>query len=132
MYLRPHNIENAASFDIPTGIYLLKVNNRNIATKCEIYLKLTIRHKNDVNWRRSGVFIVNLEHISHLFLVCLLLFEQVYPHWDGAHCDIELVVPSTMELIVACLQLLTNVTAGRVITWKVCKNEVFFLFSGKI
>ena len=24
-------------------------------------------------WRRSGIFIVNFEHISHLFLVFLLL-----------------------------------------------------------
>ena len=32
------------------------------------------------NWRRSGVFIVNFKHISHLVLVFLLLtlnFEQV-------------------------------------------------------
>ena len=38
------------------GIYLLKVNNRNT---------------ND--WRPSGIFIVNFEHISHLVPVFLLL-----------------------------------------------------------
>ena len=38
----------------PVGIYLLKVNNRN-------------------TWRRSGVFIVNFEHISHLVLVFIVL-----------------------------------------------------------
>ena len=27
----------------------------------------------EVNWRRSGVFIVNFENISHLVLVILLL-----------------------------------------------------------
>ena len=37
----------------PVVIYLLKVNNRN--------------------WRRSGVFTVNFEDISHLVLVFLLL-----------------------------------------------------------
>ena len=42
----------------PVGIYLLKVNNRNTRTRCEIC---------------SGVFIVNFEHISHLVLVFLLL-----------------------------------------------------------
>ena len=42
----------------PVGIYLLKVNNRNTRTRCEIFLNLTMR--------RSDVFIVNFEHISHL------------------------------------------------------------------
>ena len=27
----------------PAGIYLVKVNNRNTTTKCEIYSKLTIK-----------------------------------------------------------------------------------------
>ena len=45
----------------PAGIYLIKVNNRNTKTRCEI------------GWRRSGVFIVNFEHISHLVLGFLLL-----------------------------------------------------------
>ena len=39
---------------IPAGIYIFKVNNWNTR-------------------RRSGVFIVKFEHISHLFLVFLLL-----------------------------------------------------------
>ena len=30
-------------------------------------------NKAERHWRRSGVFIVNFEHISHLFLVFLLL-----------------------------------------------------------
>ena len=42
----------------PAGIYLLKVNNRNTRTMCEIW---------------PGVFIVNFEHISRLALVFLLL-----------------------------------------------------------
>ena len=32
-------------------------------------IKLTIK----LFWRRSGIFIVNFEHISHLFLVFLML-----------------------------------------------------------
>ena len=44
------------SYHYPADIYLLKVNNRNSRT-----------------WRRSGIFIVNFEHISHLVLVFLLL-----------------------------------------------------------
>ena len=38
----------------------------------EIFSKLTIKTERR-QWRRSGVFIVNLEHIWHFFLVFLLL-----------------------------------------------------------
>ena len=58
---------------ISAGIYLLKVNNRNTRTRCEICSKLTIRTSERHQWRRSGVFIVNFEHISHLVLLLLLL-----------------------------------------------------------
>ena len=71
------------------GIYVLKVNNRNTRTSCEICSnkdtrttplalceicsKLTIKTPERRHWRCSGVFIVNFEHISHLALVFLLL-----------------------------------------------------------
>ena len=58
---------------IPTGIYLLKVNNRNTKTRSEICSKLTIKIPERRHWRRSGIFIVNFEHISHLVLEFLLL-----------------------------------------------------------
>ena len=35
--------------------------------------KLTIKTTERRRWRRSGVFIINFEHISHLGLVFLLL-----------------------------------------------------------
>ena len=57
----------------PAGIYLLKVNNRNTRARCEICSKLTINTPERRHWRRSGVFIVNFEHISNLVLVFLLL-----------------------------------------------------------
>ena len=47
----------------PAGFYLRKVNCRNTRTRCEIASQ----------WRRSGVFIVNFEHISQLLLVFMLL-----------------------------------------------------------
>ena len=56
----------------PAGIYLLKVNNRNTRT-CEICSKLTIKIPERRQRRRSSIFIVNFEHISHLVLVFLLL-----------------------------------------------------------
>ena len=55
----------------PSGIYLLKVNNKNTRTRrCDICSKLTIKTPER---RRSGVFIVNFASISHLVLVFLLL-----------------------------------------------------------
>ena len=57
----------------PAGIYLLKVNNRNTGTRCEICSKLTIKILERRQRRRPGIFIVNFEHISHLVLVFLLL-----------------------------------------------------------
>ena len=57
----------------PAGIYVLKVNDRNARTKCEICSKLTIETTERRQWRRSGVFIVIFEFISHLVLVFLLL-----------------------------------------------------------
>ena len=57
----------------PAGNYMLKVNNTNTRAKCEICSKLTIKTPERRQWRRSGVFIRNFEHISHLVLVFVLL-----------------------------------------------------------
>ena len=57
----------------PASIYLLKVSNRNTTTRCEISSKLAIKTPERTQWRRSGVFIVNFEHISDLVIVFLLL-----------------------------------------------------------
>ena len=53
------------------GIYLLKVNNRSTKTRCKICSRLTIKIPERRHWRRSGIFIVNFEHISHFVLACL-------------------------------------------------------------
>ena len=57
----------------PTGIYLLKVNNRKTKSRCQICSKLTKKILERCQWRHSGIFIVNFEHLSHLDLVFLLL-----------------------------------------------------------
>ena len=54
------------------GIYLFKVTDRKTRKRCEICAKLIIKTKRRQRCR-SDVFIVNLEHISHLFLVFLLM-----------------------------------------------------------
>ena len=56
------------------GIYLLKVNNRNTRTRCEICSKITIKIPERCHPMASfGIFIVNFEYISNLVLVFLLL-----------------------------------------------------------
>ena len=57
----------------PANIYLFKVNNWNTRKKCKTCWKLAIKRPERRYWRSFGVFIVNFEHISHLFLVPLLL-----------------------------------------------------------
>ena len=58
---------------IPTVNYIFKVNNRNTSRRCETCSKLTIKTPERRHWRRSGVVIVNFEHISHLVQVFLVL-----------------------------------------------------------
>ena len=62
----------------PLGIYLLKVVIRSTRTRCEICSKLIIKRPERHHWRRSGVFIINFEHISLLVLVFLLLTGSRY------------------------------------------------------
>ena len=69
---RNKKIQPLAGTYYPAGIYLLKVNIRNTRARCEIYSKLTIKIP-ERRRRRSGIFIVNFEHISHLVLVFLFL-----------------------------------------------------------
>ena len=57
----------------PASIYLFKVNKRNSGKGFEICSKLTIKTPERRHCRRSGVFIVKFENISHIFLVFLLL-----------------------------------------------------------
>ena len=57
----------------PADNHMFKVSNRNTKPSCEICSKLTIKTSERRHWRRSGFFIINFEHISHLVLMFLLL-----------------------------------------------------------
>ena len=50
-------------------VSMLKVNDKNTRARCEICSLLTMKTPERRHWRRSGVFTVNFEHISHLVLV---------------------------------------------------------------
>ena len=65
------------------GSDLFKVNNRNTSERCEIVSELKIKTPERRQWPRSGVFIVNFEHISHLS-VSIVNFEQVNSSWDNS------------------------------------------------
>ena len=71
------NTEKGPAIYVKTTIsvdnYMFKVNNRNTRTRCGICSKLTIKTPERRQRRRSGVFIVNFDYISHLALVLLLL-----------------------------------------------------------
>ena len=69
---------NHVNIHTPSNIYLFKVNNRSTRKRFEISSKLIIKIPERLQCLRSGVFIVNIEHISHLFLVSLLLTFNIY------------------------------------------------------
>ena len=52
---------------------MFKVNIRNTRERYERCSKVTINTPKQGQWCRSGVFIFNFDHISHLVLVFLLL-----------------------------------------------------------
>ena len=57
---------------LPNWFYLLKLSSENIVAIYETCSKLTIK-TSERRQRRSGVFIVNFEQISHIVLVSPLL-----------------------------------------------------------
>ena len=66
----------------PANIYLIKVSNRNTRKRCEICSKLILKTPERRQWHHSGVFIVNFEHISHLFSsISIVYLEQVNVSW---------------------------------------------------
>ena len=65
---------------------MFKVIHKNTRTSCEICSKLIIKTPERHPWRRSGVFIVSFEHISHLILVLLVIFDHINAGWKRCQC----------------------------------------------
>ena len=65
------------------GNYMFKTNDRNTRIRCEICSKLTIQIPEQCQWRYSGIFIVNFEHISTCSSVSIVNFEQVNASWES-------------------------------------------------
>ena len=67
---------------LPTNIYLFKFNNKITRKRCEICSELTIKTPKRRQWRRSGVFIVNLNIFHAFFSVSIINVEQENINWD--------------------------------------------------
>ena len=70
-----------------------------ISNGCQLFTisaKSSIKDVWQPRWHRSGVLIVNFEHISHLDLVFLLLIEQANADWEGSKyaSDIDILYES--------------------------------------
>ena len=60
-------------FNEPNKHLPIQSQHRNARKRCEICSKLIIKPSERRHGCRSGIFIVNFEHVSRLFLVFLLL-----------------------------------------------------------
>ena len=56
---------------------MFKVNSRATITRCEIRSKLTIKTPERLQWRRSGFFIANFEHLFFFntnMIICVIIY----------------------------------------------------------
>ena len=99
----------------PAGIYMFKVNNWNTRTRCEISSQLTVMTPEGSIWRRSGVFIVNVEHITYLVLGFLLstLSRKMPPGWKHISDPMQ-----SYWGFIYSRRLLFSVSNLTVISWK--------------
>ena len=88
----------AALIEVPAGNYMLKVNNRNTRTRCEISSKLTIKTPERCQWTYftpcCSVSIVNFEQVNtgwgrtfvHSYaLLRSLVFAKTHFMWNHSH-----------------------------------------------
>ena len=76
LYACPEMLSHSVTTHFLANVYLFRINNRNTSKsvyKCVKCSKLIIKNPGPSHWRRSCVFIVNFEYISHLFLMSPLL-----------------------------------------------------------
>ena len=132
----------------PDVIYLLKVNNRDTRTICEIRSDATIDTPKKLQWRRSNVYIVNLEQISYIALFSLLNLNKYMPakqilfisqRWRSIWETWTGIVSSKIECVAQHqVLILSNQTAFRLLTHIMplvsfhvpCTSEVFWCFQG--
>ena len=87
----------------PQLLFCLK--NRNTRDRCELCSKLAIKTQEQRQWGFSDGFIVNLEHIQHLFLVFLLL-TLTKKMWIWILSTVKVVYSEHFTYVNGCLDLL--------------------------
>ena len=111
-------------------IYLFKINNRNIRKRWEICSKLIIKTPEWRQWRRSDIFTVNFEHISHLFSsVSIVDFKQVNVSkwrvwWKFIHLQVYPLAFCEQLLLKKCevTRIVSNCNRNRTHNHLVCKR----------
>ena len=83
------NTPGSITFITPANVYLFKANNGSTKKRYEICSKLSIKTSEGRQWRRSGVFIANFEHISYLSLVFLLLTLKYFRCFRYLSCNVN-------------------------------------------
>ena len=63
-------------YNFPANIYLFKVCNRNTRKRYKLYSRLSIKTPERRQCHSSGIFFVNFEHISHLFLLSIITLNM--------------------------------------------------------
>ena len=83
-YIRKRSFIWSVFFHVvaPSRHLLFKSNNGNTRTMCEICSKLMIRTAEQLHWRHSGVFTVNLNRI-HAFLCSFPCILWASKYWLG-------------------------------------------------
>ena len=67
--------------------YIIKVNSRNPRKRCELCSELTIK--------TPCVFVINFEHILHLFSVSIVDFEQI-----NVYCEVYVKLVLSMSCLI--------------------------------
>ena len=67
--------------DLPLGIYVLKVNNRNTRKRSEICSKLTMKNQNDVSYVVLVFLSLTMKYLTPFSSVFIVDFEQVNVSW---------------------------------------------------
>ena len=67
--------------DLPLGIYVLKVNNRNTRKRSEICSKLTMKKQNDVSYVVLVFLSLTMKYLTPFSSVFIVDFEQVNVSW---------------------------------------------------
>ena len=80
----------------PVGIYLLKVNDRNTRTRCEICSKLIIKTPER---RHSCIYCQLWAYLTPCYIVSIVNFEHAIAGWVYWRCSSTLITSPSLSFI---------------------------------